>query len=491
MRPAYFPYILVISMLLGSISVSYAQDEGNDTSTAEQTATTSFPKILPKRFDVLQSMAATALAEDNESEFIRILEHAQKLYPYDHRIMLQLVAGYALQDEKTKAYNLMLTMQQQGIGFDFNQLPQTENIRGTESYQYINDLLVKNAAGGSISARAFVLPEQARLTEAISYDPHKKQFLFGTVRAPQILVLDLQGQPVTDAPHFDRHLDYAVFDLAVDAKRRQLWASTSAVTQQLGYKSSDFGNNALLKMDLDSGELLASYNIRPDGSPHGMGNIALASDGSVYLADLRSPAIYRLAPGAEQLTVLAVGPALPNIHGIALNEQDQLLYLADQNRGLAFIDLQDNRPYLMGAPETLNLGGIEGIDYWNNHLIIIQPGMRPPRVMQILLGNKGRNIVTAEPIDANHADFHAPNFGVISGDHYYYLAASHWTAFDLQGNRLPGSKVDPVPVLRFPLQATDPDARARPNMQDILRRRAGQQSDQVPEMLRPPVDDEG
>ncbi|GAB4114553.1 MAG: hypothetical protein Tsb0027_03540 [Wenzhouxiangellaceae bacterium] len=493
MRPAIHS-LIVIGMLLGSSNLAHAQNDQSDQSGAgqasvEQAAKTRFPQALPKRFDLLQGMAATALTEDNTAEFVRILEHAQKLYPYDHRIMVQLVAGYALQDEKTKAYNLMLGMQQQGIGFDFNQLPQTENIRGTESYQYINDLLISNAEGASISDRAFTLPPEARLTEAISFDSQSQHFIIGTVREPGIMVLDQSGVPVVDAPDFNRHVAHAVFDLAVDASRRHLWASTSAVPQQVGYKSSDFGKNALLKLDLDSGDLLASYRIKPDGSPHGMGNIALASDGTVYLADLRSPTIYELPPDAEQLTVLAVGPALPNIHGIALNEQEQLLYLADQNRGLAFIDLRDNRPYLMGAPETLNLGGIEGIDYWNNHLIIIQPGMRPARVMQILLGNNGRNIVTAEPIDANHEDYHAPNFGVIAGDHYHYLAASHWTAYDLQGNRLPGSKVDAVPVLKFPLLATDPSGQARPELQDILRRRAEQQRSQVPELLRPPADD--
>lgn len=489
MRPAIYS-LIVIGMLLGSSNLAYAQDGQSEQAHTKQPSKTSFPQVLPNRFDLLQNMAATALTEDNTEEFVRILEHAQELYPYDHRIMVQLVAGYALQNEKSKAYNLMLGMQQQGIGFDFNQLPQTESIRGTESYKYINDLLIKNAEGGSISERRFLLPPEAKLTEAISFDPQQQHFIIGTVREPGIMVLDQSGIRVPNAPDFSRHVEYGVFDLAVDASRRHLWASTSAVPQQLGYKTSDFGKNALLKLDLDSGDLLASYRIKPDGSPHGMGNIALASDGTVYLADLRSPAVYQLPPDAEQLTVLAVGPALPNIHGIALNEQDQLLYLADQNRGLAFIDLQDNRPYLMGAPETLNLGGIEGIDYWNNHLIIIQPGMRPARVMQILLGNNGRGIVTAEPIDANHEDFHAPNFGVIAGDHYHYLAASHWTAYDLRGNRLPGSQVDPVPVLSFPLQTTDPNNLVRPELQDILRRRAEQQRNEAPALLRPPVDDD-
>jgi hypothetical protein len=461
------------------VAATTAPDQAPDA-----TQRTTFPEQLPNQFAVLQQMAARALAEDNAAEFVRILEHARGLYPYDHRIMLQLVAGYALQDAKTQAYNLMLIMQQQGIGFDFNQLPQTEGIRSTQAYTYINDLLIANAEGATTSERAFLLPEQAAITEALGYDSQKQQFLFGTVREPSIYLLDQHGMPVTDAPDFSRHLQFAVFDLAVDASRRQLWVSTSAVTQQLGYQPSYFGKNLLLKLDLDSGALLASYKIMPDGSPHGMGNMALASDGTVYLADLRSPTIFLLRPGDKELTVLAVGSALPNIHGIALNEKDNLLYLADQSRGLAFIDLDDKRPYLMGAPETLNLGGIEGIDYWNDHLIIIQPGMRPARVMQILLANNGRNIVVAQPIDANHPDFLAPNYGVVVDDHYYYLGASHWSSFDLQGNRLPGTSLSAVPVLSFPLQVVDPDANAAPDMQDVLRQRALQEQAQLPAPLQ-------
>jgi len=475
----------------------YAQDkEAEDNSDklvsqATAAAQTAFPAQLPNQLGILQQMSIQALAENNLPEFIRILEHASKIYPYDPALMIQLVAGYALQDEKTKAYNLMLIMQKQGIGVDFNQLPQTENIRPTESYKYINDMLIANGEGIVSSEHAFDLPAEAKLVEAISYDPKKQWLLFGTVREPAIYVLDINGKKVVDAPDYSKHVKHAVFDIAVDAERRQLWVSTSAVNQQMGYRSADYGKNALLKIDLDSGELLRKYSIRPDGERHGMGNIAMASDGTLYLADLRSPTIYKLGSGDDVLTVLAIGPALPGIRGIALNEEKNLLYLADQQRGLAFIDLSDKKTYLMGAPETLNLGGIEGIDYWNNHLIIVQPGMRPARVMKLLLADDGRNIVTSEPVDANHPDFLAPNYGQVIEDQYYYLAASHWSAYDLKGNRLPGTDLKPVPVLTFDLEAINPEQQFSPNLQEILRRRAEQQQNTAPPMLRSPAENDG
>ena len=485
---------MALLLLTGSSQAqqSPSQDDAGGNSDADEApAKTTFPDQLPRQFGILQQMSARALVEDNLPEFVRILEHSRELFPYDPGVMIQLVAGYALQDEKTKAYNLMLNMQQQGIGFDFNQLPQSENIRATESYEYINGMLIANNEGIVSSETAFTLPQQAKLVEAITYDPKQGWFLFGSVREPDIFVLDGQGQPVKQAPDYGKHVSHAVFDMAVDNKRRQLWVSTSAVTQQLGYRSSDYGNNALLKIDLDSGELLHKYNIKPDGESHGMGNIAVADDGTVYLADLRSPAIYMLAPDDEELTVLAVGPSLPGIRGITLNEEQNLLYLADQRRGLAFIDLADKRSYLMGAAETLNLGGIEGVDYWNDHLIIIQPGMRPARAMKILLANNGRNTVTSEPVDANHPEFKAPNYGVVVDDEYYYLGASHWSSYDINGNRLPGTDLSPVPVLKFALQAIDPAQQFSPELEDILRRRAEQQKNQPPAMLRPAEEDDG
>ncbi len=477
------------------MSTSLAAQQNAAATAAEASAgeprKTVFPQQLPNHFPTLQAMSIRAFAEGNYSEFNRIVRQALELRPYDGELMSQLVAGHAMQRERTKAYNLMLAMQQQGLAFDFDQLPQTEAIRDTESYTYINNLLKKAAEPLVSSELAFKLPADAWLPEAIARDADTGRFIIGTVHDASIKMLDSNGQPLDNAPAFKTDKPMAVFDLEVDEQRRELWASTTAVGQQSGFKQADYGKNALLRFDLDTGELKNSYSISPDGQPHGLGNLALASDGTVYVADLRSPFVYMLEPGNDKLTLLAGGNALPDIRGIALSEEHNLLYLADKNRGLAFIDLADRKPYLVTAPDKLNLGGIEGLDYWNGHLLLIQPGMRPSRVMQLLLSPNGKAVISAQALDASHPEYHAPNYGVLAEDDYYYMASSHWTAFDLQGNRLPGTSLDPVPVLKLVLQPVNPADNQPPGLDEVLRQRREQQLNTPPELLRKPADSGG
>lgn len=490
---AMIPNMILAMLLTCLVSLSVVAQESQTQPDVADAAPqkTVFPEQLPKHFPTLQAMSVRAFTEANYSEVERILKQALTLRPYDSAIMSQLVATYALQTERAKAYNLMLAMQQQGLAFDFNQIPQTESIRDTESYTYINNLLIKASDPLVSSQSAFRLPRGAVLPEAIAWDEKTERFVIGTVRDASIMLLDENGQPIDSAPEFVSDKRMAVFDIVIDSERRHLWASTTAVGQQSGFKQSDYGKNSLLKFNLDSGELIKEYHIKPDGQPHGLGNLALSSDGTVFVADLRSPLVYMLTPGSDILTVLAGGGALPNIRGIALDEENKLLYLADKNRGLAFIDLNDLKPYLLTVPEKLNLGGIEGLDYWNGHLLIIQPGMRPNRVMQLLLSDNGKAVVSAVALDANHPDYHAPNYGVVVGDEYYYMAASHWTAFDLNGNRLPGSSLEPVPVLKLALEPVDPAANQPPGLEDVLRQREEQQRNTPPPLLARPKPDDG
>lgn len=487
MKSFFLIVMLAFSIALYPDRPVSAQTTQEATAPAPSAPKTVFPEQLPDHYPTLQAMAARALAEQNHDALVRIMEKSYEIRPYDYQVMAQLVISYALQEERTKAYNMMLIMQQQGVFFDFNQLPQTENIRDTQTYTYINNLLIEAGEPFATSGKAFELPEAATMPEAIAFDEKTSRFYVGTIRDPGIYILDSDGNQQTNVPDFEG-IDYAIFDIAIDSNRRHLWASTSAISQQSTYKTQYFGKHALLKFDIDTGELLANYNIKPDGKPHGFGNLALASDGTVYIADIRSPTVHQLPAGKETIEVLATGSALPSIRGISLNEQEQLLYLADQVRGIAFIDLKNKRPYIAGVKGNINLGGIEGIEYWNGHLFAIQPGIRPARMMQLLLTSDGRGILAAKPLDANHPDFHAPNYGVLAMDNFFYMASSHWTAFDGKGNRLPGSSLAPVSILKTPLRQVTQEETAPPSIQDAIRQRQ-QQSNGIGVLKNPEPDD--
>ena len=81
------------------------------------------------------------LAKDNLA-FRKAMEGLHKLRPYNGQYMYQLVVAHALLDEKDQAYSLMLHMQQQGLSYDFSKIDSTDNIKDTEVFEYVNDLMV-------------------------------------------------------------------------------------------------------------------------------------------------------------------------------------------------------------------------------------------------------------------------------------------------------------------------------------------------------------
>ena len=84
-------------------------------------------------------------------------------------------------------------------------------------------------------------------------------FFLGTVREGRILTsTDGESWEVFAGPETHQEL-MAVMDIAIDQERGHLWVATAALTQFRQFRTADKGRTALLKLDLDSGELLSSH----------------------------------------------------------------------------------------------------------------------------------------------------------------------------------------------------------------------------------------
>ena len=102
-----------------------------------------------------------------------------------------------------------------------------------------------------------------------------------------------------------------------------------------------------------------------------------------------------------------------------------MLYIADYEMGIAVINLELSKFYSLGIPETLNLGGIDGLNYWQGHLVIIQNGIKPQRIMSLQLDESGRGVSNAAPIAVALELMDYPNYGTVVGDELYFFANSH------------------------------------------------------------------
>ncbi|HEY5776457.1 MAG TPA: hypothetical protein VIS57_10245 [Xanthomonadales bacterium] len=440
-------FVVSLTLVLGSLPL------------AAQTKT---DEALPESVPALLVKANQAYVAKDYLTFRRVLESLRNLRPNNSEYMYQLVLAHALLNEKTPAYDLMLKMQRQGLAYDFMESDATMNIRGTEVFDYVNELMKMAGEPMGESEPLFVLPEKVILPSAISWDESRQKFLVGTIVEGQILAVGKDGQVDELLKADDNNKLWAIFDILVDQSRKRLWITSASVPGFARYDPIDMGRSALFEFDLETLDLLSSYPVPTDGQSHILGSMVLSPDGDIYIADRFLPFIYVKPSGEQKLKAVMAFREMISQRGIAMQPDGRIMYVADREMGIMVVDVKGQRARLLDIPETLNLAGIDGLYLKDNALYVIQNGIRPQRVISLQLDASGTKVAGVRPMAVAQPAFDLPSFGTIMGEDLYYFANSQ-----MLGE--PGS-IKPVTVLRTPLDAGS--NLIQPDMQLFLEQQA-------------------
>lgn len=393
--------------------------------------------------------AAEAYSEEDHERWVTALENLNRLRPANYDFMRQLVMGYALTGQTSEAFNMMLRMQQQGLAADWDSIDEVESLRQYPLYEYLRDLMKSAGEPGGDVQTAFSVPAEHAMPEALAHDDESGRTFIGTIRDGLILVRGPEGdgfEVFADSEQIEGMT--AVFDLLVDEQRGHLWAATGATGQYRHARSQDYGRTALIRFDLDSGEMQAVFRVVPDGTPHLLGAMTMAADGTIYASDTAVPLVYRLEPGAEHPTPFLSHPVLASLRGLALSPDESRLYVADYELGVFFFELgEEPRGFVLGIPETLNLAGIDGLYYWQDHLVAIQNGVTPQRVIRMKLDDTGTRVASVATLAKALPEFATPTYGDVVGDDLLFMAASHWSQVDARGRPI-DPPLSAIPVVR-------------------------------------------
>lgn len=380
------------------------------------------------------NQAGQAFETDRLDDWVAATEQLHELRPYNQDFMTHLVIGYARQENLSKAFEMMLHMQQQGLAQDWSGFEELAPLRPHRLYDHLTELMTEAGKPfGDFEVHA-TLPDGLAMPEGIALDAESDRIFVGSVRDGSILSsADGQEWERFAGPDQVEGLA-AVFDLVVDSQRGHLWVATGMVGQFEGFDSERAGQTALLKLDLDSGELLADFQVSSSGTDHLLGSLVLAADGTVFAADTRNPIVFRLAPDGEALELFFGNQNFSSLRGLALSGDDSLLYMADYEQGI-FVLATDgsNQGWKLAVPETLNEGGIDGLYWWDDHLVAIQNGISPQRVLRLQLGPDGLGVVGVAPVLAALEAFDTPTFGAMDDHRLVLFSGSHWQYVDGRG----------------------------------------------------------
>jgi hypothetical protein len=300
-------------------------------------------------------------------------------------------------------------------------------------------------------ARGVVLRQTRDSTlwpEGVDHDARSGAFYVGSIRRRTVVRVGRDGSTHDLWPAESSGIG-AVLGVRVDAARRRIWATTSALKQMAGYAPGDSAIAALLRIDARTGRIERRWDLPAIAGGHVLGDLALGPRGEVWLSDSSEPVLYRLRPGADTLDAFR-HPLFRSLQGMAPTADGRFVYVADYSHGLLRVRVGDGSVVrLADAPGSTSLG-CDGIVLHRGSIVAVQNGVAPARVVRFALASAGDSIVSVRVLDQQPALAPEPTIGTVVGDRFVYVANGQFEEYDDEGRRLPNTTLTGARLIAVP-----------------------------------------
>jgi hypothetical protein len=285
------------------------------------------------------------------------------------------------------------------------------------------------------------VPAEHKLIEGIAWDGRTGRLFAASVVSRALLVREAQGWRAIDGLEAG-----SLFGLAIDNRRRLLWAASGVVGQT---PSPDTAFRGLIAIDLNTLRPVRRIPVQGEGSP---ADIAVAADGTVYASDPNTGAIYRARAGDTALNVLVPPGRLRSPQGLVPSADGRRLYVSDYGYGLAEVRLADGNVSRLESDANTMLDGIDGLYPWRGGLLAIQNGTSPRRILLLTLAPGGGRIAAVRVLESGNPEWGEPTLGAVRPRDFLYVADAQWERYG-EGGALQGegaTHATPVRLLRPP-----------------------------------------
>lgn len=354
--------------------------------------------------------------------------------------MLELARAEARNGNAPAAMRELRTIARMGVSQPkLRTLPDFAALRAAAGFRGILREMSVNEKPVAHARPAFAIPDAGLLPEDLAYDPTGGEFLLSSVREGRIVAMSPHG-PIRA---FARSPDgWPMLAVKVDARRRVLWATEVALTRFRSVPRRDWGRSVILEYDLRAHRLLRRIE-GPVGSQ--LGDMAVSPAGDLLVSDSNHGGMYLLSHDDRRLVRLPTNefvspqtPAFVSPHRV---------FVADYVRGIALLDLDDNRVEWLPMENKHALQGTDGLYWYRGRLIAVQNGFAPERVTSFTFA-PGRAGISRERIIASGTPALDPTHGVLIGAAFYYIANSGWNELADDGSVRRGARLTPAVVMR-------------------------------------------
>jgi len=379
----------------------------------------------------LQYNAAKEAYENKDFE--KYLLHTQKadsISPNHPTLTYNLASAFALTGNQEKSLKLLRKAVLMNVNLYPIDDPDFDSVKSLSAFEEITRLkeaLQKEVANSQVD---FTNNEQDLHPESIAYDVWSKIFLLSSVHKNKIVQYDPVTKKSEDWKTSNEDGLWAVMGMRVDSRKNVLWACTVATKEMMNYQDSLMGKTALYKYYLKTKELLKRYEL---AGGHWFGDLVLSQDGTPYISDSMKPIIYTI-DNDEIIIFKDFSNELFNLQGIAFDESDGKIFIADYKLGLHAYEIATSTLKMVRCPNNVMTKGIDGLYYRKGRLIAIQNGVNPMRISEYQLDDTETSIVKNKYLDRGRPELAEPTLGVFVEDSFYYIANSPWGKYDREGN---------------------------------------------------------
>jgi sugar lactone lactonase YvrE len=398
-------------------------------------------------------LTAEAIKAYRAKDYARFLEYEQRalrLDPSSPRLQYNVACGQALQGNAPEAVRLLDQLVSRKLDLGAETDEDFSNIRAAQEWKEFEARLAELRKPMVHSQVAFQLDDPTLMSTGIAVDAATGDIYIASVRRRKI-IRRTSTEQVSDFIKEAQDGFLAGASLAIDSRRRVLYASTAAAPFMVGYQREDAGKSGIFAFALKSGRLVRKALLPVDGKQHFLNALALDRSGNVYVSDSGTSGIYRLRPGSRELEALTTPGMFQSTQGLAFSDDQKTLFVADYSNGLWALDMASKTTRRVETPIDSWLAGLDGLTRTRDGFIAVQIGVKPERVIRLRFDQKWERVASVEVLEMNHPDYNGPVQGVVSDGAFLYVANSQLALGNGETGAFAAERAKPTVVLRLPL----------------------------------------
>ena len=286
------------------------------------------------------------------------------------------------------------------------------------------------------------IEERDLVPEGTAWDPATRSVLIGSLNKNAIIAIAPDGKITDRVPRGGNGLG-SVVGIHVDTTRGILYATSNARFD----RPADSTRSALFAFDAATGRFRARYEVPAGSGPNFLNDLTSGTDGTVYVTDSRSGAIWVLRAGATGLTRFDAAGRFTGPNGITISPDGRHLFIADMDF-LRVVPLSGGAPWQLEVPDSINVFGVDGLAFASNGLIVHHP-LSYWRVVHYAIDPAYRRITGRTIIEMSSPDSRTSTTGEVAGDNYVYIGNSQIDR--MNAGTIDPAKMDPIRIYSIPL----------------------------------------